>query len=132
MTRGYIVPIGGAEEKVRDPEILRRFVDLCGGDGARIAVIPTASELPETGQRYLQVFRSLGVRRTRVLPFEGRSDGSRRRWLDWLERADGVFLTGGNQLRLSTALGGTPAAETLRRRNLEGWELAPGPRTVSG
>ena len=124
MTRGYIVPIGGAEEKVRDPGILRRFVDLCGGDGARIAVIPTASDLPETGQRYLQVFRSLGVRRTRVLPFEGRSDGSRRRWLDRLECADGVFLTGGNQLRLSTALSGTPAAETLRRRNLEGMHVA--------
>ena len=118
------MPIGGAEEKVRDPGILRRFVDLCGGNDARIAVIPTASELPDTGHRYRDVFRSLGVRRVRVLPFEERADGSRREWLRRLEVADGIFLTGGNQLRLSTTLGGTPVAETLRRRHREGMHVA--------
>lgn len=124
MSRGFIVPIGGAEEKVRDPEILRRFVELCGGGTARIAIIPTASELPETGRRYRQIFRSLGVRRVRVLPFESRADGSRREWLRRIEAADGVFLTGGNQLRLSTTVGGTAVAETLRRRHREGMHVA--------
>ena len=45
MARGYVIPIGGAEEKFRDPAILKRFVDLCGGSAARIAIIPTASRL---------------------------------------------------------------------------------------
>ena len=53
-----------------------------------------------------------------------RADGSRREWLRRLEVADGVFLTGGNQLRLSTTLGGTPVAETLRRRHREGMHIA--------
>ncbi len=29
--RGFIIPIGGAEEKEHDPRILKRFVELCGG-----------------------------------------------------------------------------------------------------
>ncbi|HEX9793043.1 MAG TPA: cyanophycinase [Planctomycetota bacterium] len=119
MTQGYIVPIGGAEEKVRDAAILGRFAKLCGGDQARIAIIPTASQLPETGRAYEEVFKTLGVSRVRSLGFEERSDCEREDWLDRLERADGVFLTGGNQLRLSTTLGGTPVADLLRRRHAE-------------
>ena len=41
--RGYIVPVGGAEDKVSAVDILRRFTELCGGSRARIAIIPTAS-----------------------------------------------------------------------------------------
>ena len=39
--RGWIIPIGGAEEKEDRPEILRRFVALCGGADANIVVIPS-------------------------------------------------------------------------------------------
>jgi cyanophycinase len=120
LSRGFIVPIGGAEEKVRDPSILRRFVEVSGGGEATLAVIPTASQLAETGPRYQQIFRELGAREVHNLPFEERSDGSRGDWLEVLSRVSGVFLTGGNQLRLSTNLGGTPAADLLRERNAEG------------
>ncbi len=124
MSRGFIVPIGGAEEKMRSPEILARFARLCGGGSGRIAVIPTASKSVDTGGRYREIFRSLGVSRVRVLPFEERTDCSRPDWLELLERADGVFLTGGNQLRLSTTIGGTPVADALRRLNAEGVHVA--------
>ncbi|MFV1987796.1 MAG: cyanophycinase [Gemmatimonadota bacterium] len=119
MNRGYTIPIGGAEEKLRDPAILERFVEVCGGRDARIAIIPTASSLPDTGARYERVFHGLGVSLTRVLPFETRADCDDPRWLRRLERADGVFLTGGNQLKLSTTIGGTGVAEIIRRRNAE-------------
>jgi len=122
--RGYIVPVGGAEEKIGDVSILRRFAKVCGGDGCRIAIIPTASELSDTGSRYEQVFRGLGVREARALPIETRSDCERQEWLDLLDQMDGVFLTGGNQLRLSTMLGGTAVAKALRRRNAEGMHVA--------
>ena len=62
-SRGWIVPVGGAEEKEQDPVILRRFVEVSGGAGARIAVIPTASRLPDTGARYEKIFRELGAQR---------------------------------------------------------------------
>ena len=58
--RGYLVPIGGAEEKFQNPEILDKFVDICGGKTARIAIIPTASELEDTGRNYEKLFRKLG------------------------------------------------------------------------
>ncbi|MHC4848841.1 MAG: cyanophycinase [Planctomycetota bacterium] len=122
--RGYIVPIGGAEEKLRDPAILRRFVRICGEGDARIAIIPTASQDPDTPGRYEQVFKELGCGATSVLPFAERRDCDSGKWLKELERADGVFLTGGNQLRLSTTLGGTKVASMLRRRNREGLHIA--------
>ncbi|MEM1204653.1 MAG: cyanophycinase [Acidobacteriota bacterium] len=123
MSRGYIVPIGGAEEKIRNRAILRRFVEICG-DRPRLAVIPTASRLPETGPRYQEIFEDLGAGEVSVLAFEQRADGHREDWLRLLESCDGVFMTGGNQLRLSTTLGGTPTADLLRNRNAAGMHVA--------
>ncbi len=123
-TRGYIIPIGGAEAKLSNPAILRRFVEICGGDQATIAVIPTASSLEDTGPRYQAVFRDLGVAKTWNLPFQQRRDGRRQDWLEILSRASGVFMTGGNQLRLATTIGGTPTADLLRERNLDGLHVA--------
>lgn len=119
-SRGWIVPVGGAEEKEQDPVILRRFVEVSGGAGARIAVIPTASRLPDTGRRYEQIFRHLGVHSVRALPFETRTDAARGDWITVLEQSTGVFFTGGNQLQLSTILGGTDVARAIRRLNARG------------
>ncbi len=99
--RGFIVPVGGAEEKESDPIILRRFVEVSGGRDARIAVIPTASRLEDTGDRYERIFDDLGVRDARSLDFKRREDAGKRDWLNWLrDEATGIFLTGGNQLRI--------------------------------
>lgn len=119
--RGWIVPVGGAEEKIQDPRILTRFVELAaegqGEAGARIAIIPTASELPDTGPRYEKIFRELGARQATALPFFERADAERVELLEVLENATGVFFTGGNQLRIATTLGGTPVAKLVRRLN---------------
>jgi cyanophycinase len=123
-SRGYIIPIGGAEDKMSGRLILKRFAELCGGASARICVIPTASQLADTGQRYTDVFRSLGVRQIDVLPYQGRPDTERLDWLETLGEATGIFLTGGSQLRLSTILGGTPVASLIRRLNARGVHVA--------
>ncbi len=118
--RGYIVPVGGAEDKVGPSEILRRFVEVSGGKRARMAVIPTASGRADTGSRYEKLFASLGAREVDVLPYAERRDAEREEWLEKLEHATGIFLTGGNQLRISTILGGTQVAKTVRRMNARG------------
>jgi cyanophycinase len=120
MTHGFIIPIGGAEEKISGRTILRRFVEICGGGQARIAIIPTASSLANTSTRYEEIFTDLGVGHVVSLPFEERADCERADWLGELEQAHGVFMTGGNQLRLSTTIGGTSVAELLRERNQNG------------
>jgi cyanophycinase len=122
--RGYIIPIGGAEEKLNNPEILDRFVDVCGGLDARIGIIPTASELEDTGRNYEKLFRKIGVKHARVLPFITREDCQNGVDVDYIEKCDGVFMTGGNQLRLSTTLGGTKVAQLIRRCNAQGMHVA--------
>jgi len=123
-SRGYIIPIGGAEEKLHSPEILDRFVEICGGKSSRIGIIPTASELADTGRNYEKLFRRLGVKHARVLPFETRKDCQSSGDLEYIDKADGVFMTGGNQLRLSTTIGGTEVAQRIRRRNAYGMHVA--------
>ena len=122
--RGWIIPIGGAEEKENAPAILRRFVQLAGGDQADIVVIPTASQLKSTGPRYERIFGDLGAARVTALDFDTRRDCDEPSRINRLQSATGVFMTGGNQLRLSTLIGGTPIAKALRVMNAAGVPVA--------
>lgn len=122
--RGWIIPIGGGEQKEHDRHILDRFVQLCGGRDAAIMVIPTASKLEDTGERYRRVFRDLGASEVHVVDFDTRRDAYERNRLDAIAECNGIFLTGGNQLRLSTLIGGTDVARLLRERNAAGVHIA--------
>jgi cyanophycinase len=121
--RGFIIPIGGAEGRRRKSTILSRFVDLCGGPEARILVIPTASLLNETGPLYKELFESMGAE-SMCVPVETREECFNQETLRVLSLATGIFITGGNQLRLSTILGGTPVAKMIRSMNSEGVHVA--------
>jgi len=118
--RGWIVPIGGAENKENDRRILRRFVEVSGGEAADIVVIPTASKMHETGPRYEALFRDLGAAHVTVMDFDTRRDCQEPNRLQRIEEATGIFFTGGNQLRLTALLGGTPVAQLIRKRNAAG------------
>lgn len=100
--------IGGAEDKFKSKIILHRFIHLAGGDEARIVVISTASSLGDAAtDLYRQLFSQLGaiaVTGLRPLTREEANDPSMAKALD---DATGIFLTGGNQLRLSSVVGGT-------------------------
>lgn len=120
IERGYIVPIGGAEARDNNPVILERFIALCGKEEASIVVIPTASQLNDTGMRYVGLFEELGAGQATSIPLKTRADCERPDYLEKLEKATGIFITGGNQLRLSTILGGTPVAQMIRRSNANG------------
>lgn len=121
--RGFLIPIGGAERRKKSGAIVQRFVDLCGNAKAKILVIPTASELNETGPSYVNLFESMGAK-SLCIPVEAREEAFSEELLDRLETSTGIFITGGNQLRLSTILGGTPLARTIRRLHSEGVHVA--------
>ncbi len=123
---GLVMAIGGAEDKVRERRVLRRFVEACGGPDANIVVLATASEFPETGERYADLFYAMDADVVEVLRIRAREDAldAGREVFDALEVATGFFMTGGSQLRISSALGGTTLAATLRRRHLEGMVVA--------
>ena len=119
-SRGWIIPVGGAEVKENNPSILSRFVALCGGAKARIAIIPTASRLLETGPKYERIFKALGAKSAQSVDFEHRRDAADPARLAVFDGVTGVFLTGGSQLRLAALLGGTPVAKRLRELNAHG------------
>lgn len=120
QSRGWIIPIGGAENKENDRHILERFVRVSGAEAADIVVIPTASRMNETGPRYEKIFKELGAARVTVMDFDTRRDCQEPGRLSRIEEATGIFFTGGNQLRLTTLLGGTPVAKMIRARNAHG------------
>lgn len=122
--RGWIIPIGGGDRKVRSSTILQRLVELSGGTDARMVIIPTASQLDTAGQRTRDVFRELGVGDIEIVDLATRADCEDPKYIAQLDAATGIFITGGNQLRLATTIGGTKAARVMRAANARGVHVA--------
>jgi cyanophycinase len=122
--RGVIMPIGGAEDKLDDKVILSEFVELAGGPSAQIAIVPTASSIEAAGLRYKALFLGMGVESAEVVYIGNREDANGRESLDLVENASGIFLTGGNQMRLSSIIGGTRFEHLVRERNASGVVVA--------
>jgi cyanophycinase len=100
-------------------------MQLAGGDDASIAIIATASAVHNmVGQRYAELFLSMGVAEAEVLRLQNRRDAQQTDTLLQLDSASGIFLTGGDQLKLTAVLGGTPIAQKLRQRYQEGCIIA--------
>jgi len=122
---GHLLVVGGAEDKLRQRQILARFVALAGGRDARIAVISTASALgDEATELYRSLFRSMGVREVRGLRPLSRDEADDPRLCDALEDATAIFMTGGNQLRLASVIGGTLLGRTIIERHRHGVVVA--------
>lgn len=130
--KGKLIAIGGNEDKGKEPEgghntkvfhnkfieegILKRVVNEVGGTSKRIAVITSASSIPEeVGANYIEAFGRLGVQDIDVLDIRDRKD-VKPEMIKRLAKADGVMMSGGNQLRLTTIFGGTAFLELMKRR----------------
>lgn len=118
---GQLVIIGGAEDKEGDCTILREFVRRAGGTKARIVVMTVATELPrEVGENYIRVFERLGAEDVRIVDTVEREDATSATYLEAIEKATGVFFTGGDQARITSILKGTQIDEAIHRRYAEG------------
>ena len=116
-----LVIIGGAEDKEGDCQILREFVRRAGGTKARIAIMTAATELPrEVGENYIRVFERLGAEDVRILDTESREDGSSSTALEAINKATGVFFTGGDQARITSVLKDTEIDKAIHKRCSEG------------
>jgi cyanophycinase len=125
MPDGHVVVIGGAEDKVRERVILNRFVALAGGPDARIAVISTASSLGlQAGEMYRRVFGELGVRDVFPIHATTRAEANDDSNSRLVRDSTGIFMTGGNQLRLSSTIGGTNIARSILERHRQGAVVA--------
>jgi cyanophycinase len=106
--------IGGAEDKFRDKLILARFAKFAGGADGHVVVISTASSLGEEATRtYRELFLGLGIGKVTGLRPEEREEADDEQGLAAMHQATGVFLTGGNQSRLTQVVAGTKLADAL-------------------
>ena len=122
-TKTAILVIGGAEDKVHGKEILQTFFQRAGGTDAIIGIIPSASREPVLiGDRYQRIFADMGAKEIKVLDVRNRDEGKDSGYLDYVENCTGIFLTGGDQLRLCGLLAETPLmnriVERVRQREI--------------
>jgi cyanophycinase len=116
-TTTAILVIGGAEDKVHGREILQTFWMRSGGSDAVIAIVPSASREPILiGDRYQTIFEEMGAKYVKVLDIRDRAQGEDPAFQDYIEACTGVFLTGGDQIRLCGLLADTPLMERIRQR----------------
>lgn len=122
---GHLVIIGGAEDKLRHRTILARFVALAGGPQARILIISTASSLgDEATDLYASVFRQMGAAEVVSLRPMLREEANSARAAELVGEATAAFLTGGNQLRLASVVGGTRLGRALVEAHRHGLVVA--------
>lgn len=124
--KGILIIIGGAVHKGSFTEsdfeddvkknlnyfevgILNRILTESKNKGeSRIEIITTASKIPaQVGREYKRAFEYLGSRNVDVLSIENREEANVEATITRLKEADIVMVTGGDQLRLSSLLGGT-------------------------
>jgi cyanophycinase len=122
---GPLVMIGGHEQKQRPAIVLSHLVRLAGGVEAHIGVVPTASEDPDAAARpYREAFLGLGARTVRVLNLASRGDAEDPAAAAALDELSAVFFTGGDQLRITSTLGGTRFHYALRAAHQRGLVVA--------
>jgi len=119
--KGRLVIIGGAEDKYGDSRILEEVVDIIGGADSRLGIITTATKHPdEVGEEYKEVFYRLGVKDVDIIDINTRDEANMDDYVDRLREVSGFFFTGGDQLRITSILGGTRAYDALYESFMEG------------
>ncbi|MCA1769158.1 MAG: cyanophycinase [Halomonas sp.] len=122
---GHLVAIGGAEDRTSDLEILKNVFALAPEGNREVAVIATASGIPkQVLPEYEAAFSRLGASQVHLLEIRDRQEAADADTVRLLERSGIIFFTGGDQLRLTNVLGGSPALKAVRKRLQEGAVVA--------
>lgn len=120
-----LIIIGGGEDKRADKEILKEVVSLSGESRAHIAVVTTATNYPlEVGEEYKRIFYELGADKVETINIVSRKEANRKQVARSLDKCTCVFFVGGDQLRISSILGGTEFHRSIKTRVEEGVIIA--------
>jgi cyanophycinase len=125
--KGTILIIGGAEDKGGDEtpeierknhqfrhfEILKELLPKKGHKG-RIEVVTTASEVPEeVAEMYQDAFKEIGCKDVGFMHIKNKAEAREKKFADRIKSSRSVLFSGGDQLRISTVLGGTLFSDAL-------------------
>lgn len=113
--KGDLIIIGGAEDKENKKEILKKVCEFIDKDKDIILVATVATEYPkETLLKYKKVFASLEVKNIEGLNIENRKDSLEEENIEMIKKSSLIFFTGGDQLRITSLIGGTPINEAIK------------------
>ncbi|MBC8551598.1 MAG: cyanophycinase [Candidatus Brocadiales bacterium] len=119
--KGRLIAIGGNEDKADELVVLKRVVQEVGKTDFKVGIITTASEEPlQRGKDYQHVFSTLGASRIEILHINERVQANDSTLTKTVEDADLIFITGGDQLRLTAILGGSRILQTIKNRLMDG------------
>lgn len=106
--KGYLILIGGAEDKSKEGEILQKVVTLSGEEEACLTILTVATKEPEkVGEAYVKIFTRLGVKDVEAIDIKNRQDAQKDHIIERIEKSSGIFFTGGDQLRITSLIGGS-------------------------
>lgn len=118
---GNLIIIGGAEDKEGKKKVLERVCNFINKQEDILLVVTVATEYPkEAANKYKNAFGDLGVKNIGILDIEKREDAFDNENLILLKKSSLIFFTGGDQLRITSLLGGTPIYEELKKSAEEG------------
>lgn len=113
---GNLIIIGGAEDKEGDKKILHRVANYINKDSQSILIATIATEYPEKSyEKYKSVFSNLGVKNINKLDISNRKNAFDKKNIQLVNEANLLFFTGGDQLRITSLLGGTPIYDAIKR-----------------
>lgn len=122
---GPLVAIGGAEDKASEAGILRHVLSLSEAEAPVVGVITTASSIPEdVFASYKEVFSLIGAKDVLDIRIRDRANAESDKYVDMIRSSDIIFLSGGDQMRLTNVLGASRAIEAIRHRRAEGAVVA--------
>jgi cyanophycinase len=114
VPKGLVVAVGGNEDKEHDLSVLRRIVALIKNRSILIEVITTASEMPEkTGKMYQRTFDKIGNTTVGFMHIRTREQAEEQQYIQRLKNSHIIFFAGGDQLRITSTLGGTAFLTTI-------------------
>lgn len=112
---GNLIIIGGAEDKEGKKEILRRVCDSIDKDKDILLVATIATEYPrEAANKYKEVFGELKVKNIKILDINERKEAFEEANVELIRESSLIFFTGGDQLRITSLIGGTPIYDALK------------------
>lgn len=124
-SRGPLVAIGGAEDKASEASILRKVLSLAAVPEPVVGVVTTASSIPdEVFAGYEAAFAKLGAAEALDIRVRTRLDAGSESFVEMIRRSDVLFISGGDQMRLTNILGASAALAAIRARHGEGAVVA--------
>ena len=123
--KGRLFIIGGHEEREGEQEILRAVCrDAIEGEGRLVIVTAATGHPEEVAREYTAVFREIGIKSIDVLDVRTRDDACDEALSRTLAEAAVIFFTGGDQLRITSHIGGSPLCERLHELYRKGCVIA--------